>query len=185
MDKSSTLKEEILNRYSESKEDKIFIISRKYRMPFHEAEDIYQKAFLKALKNADKFRGESSVKTWLYRIIHNCALDYLRSIKNKRPVELINDEGQPIVADLPDSKPNPLEEISRRESVGHVRLKIEKAKSKRSPMHKMTFELAFEKNHTYEQIAKHLKCSKGTVMSRIFYARKNFQRHFTGQTILK
>lgn len=185
MTKVENLKEEILKNYSEFKDDKVFMISRKYRMSFHEAEDIYQKTFIKAVNNADKFRGDSSLKTWLYRIIHNCALDHLRAFKNKKPVELLNEDGDPIVANLPDPKPNPYDQVSNKENILSIKEKIEKAKAKLSLTHKETFELAFEKNQTYEQIAKHFRCSKGTVMSRIFYARKNFQRYFTGQTILK
>ena len=43
------------------------------------AEDVVQETFLKAYRNLDSFRGESSEKTWLMRIAINCCRDYRRS----------------------------------------------------------------------------------------------------------
>lgn len=52
------------------------------------AEDIFQDVFIKAYYNMDKFRGESSVKTWLIRIAINCCKDYLKSAYQKKVVPL-------------------------------------------------------------------------------------------------
>lgn len=184
MVKKEKFKKEILEQYSDLKEDKVLFLSKKYRISFHEAEDIYQKAFIKALSNLERFRGDSTIKTWLFRIIHNSALDHLRFIKNKKYSEFLNEDGNPIVADMIDQKPNPCEEYSQKELSSCMREKIENAKSRLSPTHKKIFELAFEKKQTYEQIAKYFNCSKGTVMSRVFYARKNFQKFFINQPFI-
>ena len=49
----------------------------------HDAQDVYQDAFLKAYKNIGSFRFECSFYTWIYRIVTNLCLDHLRK-KNVR-----------------------------------------------------------------------------------------------------
>lgn len=53
-----------------------------------EAEDLLQEVFVKVWQNLDKFRGDSQVSTWIYRIAVNTCLYHLRSAKNKRSVDL-------------------------------------------------------------------------------------------------
>ena len=54
----------------------------------HTAEDIFQEVFIKADRNKESFRGESSVKTWLIRITVNACKDYLKSAYNRRVTPL-------------------------------------------------------------------------------------------------
>lgn len=53
-----------------------------------EAEDLLQEVFVKVWQNLDKFRGDSQVSTWIYRIAANTCLYHLRSAKNKQSVNL-------------------------------------------------------------------------------------------------
>ncbi len=53
-----------------------------------EAEDLLQEIFVKVWQNLDKFRGDSQVSTWIYRIAVNTCLYQIRSAKNKRSVDL-------------------------------------------------------------------------------------------------
>ena len=53
-----------------------------------EADDLLQEVFIKAWQNLDKFRGDSQVSTWIYRIAVNTCLYHLRSQKNKKSVDL-------------------------------------------------------------------------------------------------
>lgn len=62
-----------------------------------EAEDLLQEVFVKVWQNLDKFRGDSQVSTWMYRIAVNTCLYHLRSAKNKRSVDL---EKAPPLLDL-------------------------------------------------------------------------------------
>src|SRR6476619_2254446 len=62
----------------------------------HEAQDIYQEAFLKAYKSMGNFRFECSFYTWIYRIVTNLCLDHLRK-RNSRTRDLtttISPEGE-------------------------------------------------------------------------------------------
>lgn len=53
-----------------------------------EADDLLQEVFIKAWQNLDKFRGDSQMSTWIYRIAVNTCLYHLRSQKNKRSVDI-------------------------------------------------------------------------------------------------
>lgn len=53
-----------------------------------EAEDLLQEVFVKVWQNLNKFRGESQVSTWIYRIAVNTCLYQIRAIKNKKSVDL-------------------------------------------------------------------------------------------------
>ena len=53
-----------------------------------DALDVVQDAFIKAHKYLDKFEGNSSFYTWLYRIVMNLAIDHLRKHRRVKPVEL-------------------------------------------------------------------------------------------------
>ena len=59
-----------------------------YVKDIHTAEDIFQEVFIKADRNKESFRGESSVKTWLIRITVNACKDYLKSAYNRRVTPL-------------------------------------------------------------------------------------------------
>ena len=59
-----------------------------YVKNIHTAEDIFQEVFIKADRNKESFRGESSVKTWLIRITVNACKDYLKSAYNRRVTPL-------------------------------------------------------------------------------------------------
>jgi len=53
-----------------------------------DALDVVQDAFIKAHKHLDKFEGNASFYTWLYRIVMNLAIDHLRKHRKVKPVEL-------------------------------------------------------------------------------------------------
>ena len=81
MEKAKSLNfEDIVDQYSD------FVFNLAYRVLGNhaDAEDAAQDAFLSAYRNFHRFRGESSVSTWLYRIAVNAALMKLRRDKNKR-----------------------------------------------------------------------------------------------------
>ena len=52
-----------------------------------DALDVVQEAFIKAHKYLDKFEGNASFYTWLYRIVMNLAIDHLRKHRRQRPVD--------------------------------------------------------------------------------------------------
>ena len=73
---------EILIEYIKDNQEKLYRIAFSYSKNEEAALDIVQEAITKALKNINKLREESYIKTWFYRILINEALQYIR--KNKR-----------------------------------------------------------------------------------------------------
>lgn len=178
MKTGSNTEKELIKFYETEKTPSIFFICSKYRVSVQDAEDIFQKSILKALKNASKFRGDSSIRTWLYKITYNTFIDLNRSESRKKHTALIDRDGESLIENLPSLDPTPRCALLRKESISHLGEKIKNSKSKLSTSHQKAFELAFEKGLPYQKIASILKCSIGTVMSRVFYARKNFQKAF-------
>lgn len=62
------------------------------------AEDMFQETFIKAYRNLDSFRGDSSIKTWLLHIAVNVCKDYLKSAYNRHVVPLTEYEEETIIA---------------------------------------------------------------------------------------
>lgn len=67
-----------------------------------EAEDIVQEAFLRLWRQAERWRAEARISTWLYRVVHNLCIDRLR--RSKR---LVDDEK--IFESLESNEPNPFD----------------------------------------------------------------------------
>ncbi len=140
-----------------------------------DAMDVVQDAFIKAHKYLDKFEGNSSFYTWLYRIVMNLAIDHLRKHRRVRPVEL-DDQALENVGDdalLPRLLGgNPGRALLDKE----IRARIDAALSELSDNHRAVLIMRELEGLSYEEMAQAMGCSKGTIMSRLFHARKNMQR---------
>ena len=135
-----------------------------------DALDVVQDAFIKAHKHLDRFEGTSSFYTWLYRIIMNLAIDLLR--KRKRVTEL-NEDSDETTGLLPQLLGgNPGRALMDKE----IRARIDAALSGLSDNHRAVLVMRELEGLSYEEMAKAMGCSKGTIMSRLFHARKNMQR---------
>ncbi|MDB6153826.1 MAG: polymerase sigma factor RpoE [Chthoniobacteraceae bacterium] len=141
----------------------------------HDAWDLTQDGFLKAWKSIDRFRGQSSFYTWLYRILMNVGIDWMRRKHVQGASEFDDSLGmrnvEPAAATVPKSELAPLLKISDKE----IRARIDEALLKLSPEHRAVIVLREIDGMDYQEIADSLECSIGTVMSRLFYARKKLQ----------
>ena len=77
----------LVNRYK----DLVFTLSLKMLQNREEAEEAAQDTFVKIYKSLDKFKGESKLSSWIYKICYNNCLDRLKKQKTKRPVLPINE----------------------------------------------------------------------------------------------
>ena len=140
-----------------------------------DALDVVQDAFIKAHKYLDKFEGNSSFYTWLYRIVMNLAIDHLRKHRRVRPVELDEarlDEAMVDEGLLPKMLgSNPSRALMDKE----IRARIDTALGELSENHRSVLVMRELEGLSYEEMAKAMNCSKGTIMSRLFHARKNMQ----------
>lgn len=144
----------------------------------HDALDVVQEGFVKVHRHLGNFEGTSSFYTWLYRIVMNLAIDSLRRRKTSRPVEYDDavrrdsDGGgadDTILARMLDA--NPRKAAIRRELVA----KIDAALAELPDYHREVILLREIDGMSYEEMAEVLDVPKGTIMSRLFHARKKMQ----------
>lgn len=134
-----------------------------YRMGVaNDLDDLVQECFVKAWKGMDKFRGESSVKTWITRIAVNCAYDHFRKKGVNVETEEIDEEKLGAVE--PETRDSGAEEPLRR------------ALDCLSVPHREVLVLHVIEENSVEETAAILKISAGTVKSRLFHARANLQK---------
>lgn len=140
-----------------------------------DAADMSQEAFIKAYNSLGAFRGESKFSVWLYRIVSNVCLDFLRS-KNRKPTVSLsteNDDGEEVELDIADESQSPEYLLDR----SLTRDAVRRGLSSLPPEHREILLLREIQGLSYEEIADVLGIEEGTVKSRIFRARKNYA-HF-------
>jgi RNA polymerase sigma-70 factor (ECF subfamily) len=149
-----------------------------YNMVHNEQDawDLAQESFLKAWRSIRRFRGRSAFYTWIYRIVMNVTIDWLRKKQVKGAGAEFDDaialkETDPASRTVPKADPLPHQRMERSE----IRARIDKAIAQLSPEHRAVILMKEVEDMQYHEIAEALGCSIGTVMSRLFYARKKLQ----------
>jgi len=139
-----------------------------------DALEVTQEAFVKAYGSLDRFKGESSFYTWLYRIVVNLAIDRKRRDQRRGTVALEDRPGggEDLEADLPSQRlSDPYQQARSRELGGRIREAIDEL----TPDQKAVIVLREVEGLSYDEISAVMQCPKGTVMSRLHYARKALQ----------
>ena len=164
--------DQLVNRYR----SRVFAMI--YNMVHNEQDawDLAQDSFVKAWKSIKRFRGQSSFYTWLYRIVMNVTIDHARKKQIKGAGTEFNDEVklseiEPAARTAPRSEPLPHRQMERSE----IRARIDAAIAQLTPEHRAVILMKETEDMQYHEIAEALGCSIGTVMSRLFYARKRLQ----------
>ena len=141
-----------------------------------DAWDLAQVAFIKAWRSLPSFKGDSAFYTWLYRITHNCTYDWLRKKRIQSDGEFNDEVLRPIAAGaeaVPHGDLRPDEALTNAE----LGVRINKAIATLKPEHKTVILLREVEGLSYEEIAEVTESQIGTVMSRLFYARKKLQEN--------
>jgi RNA polymerase sigma-70 factor, ECF subfamily len=150
--------------------DKVY--ARAYAMMRNEdaALDVSQEAWVKGWQRLRQFQGESSFSTWITRIVINLCLDQLRKQKRRRTdsLEALAEEAGGVERQMPVVVTNPTAGLERQE----LRQSIDHALDQLSYEHRTALILHEFQEMEYKDIAKAMGCSIGTVMSRLFYARR-------------
>lgn len=139
-----------------------------------DAWDLSQDVFLKAWKALPRFEARSQFFTWLYRIAHNVTYDWLRKRKISPGTEFDDALGQTPAAGavtVPQASQEPDTRLRNKE----VGARIADALKELSPEHRAVMLLKEVDGLSYQEIADTVGCTLGTVMSRLFYARKRLQ----------
>lgn len=143
----------------------------------HDAEDIYQEAFLKAYRYIGNFRFECSFYTWIYRIVTNLCLDQLRRRKTRREdhAVVIDRSGDEIdiLASVSDNRSfsNPARELDRK----LLGAKIQAALGKLTPRERMVFELKHYQGLRLRTIGEMLHTTEETAKNTLFRATKKLR----------
>jgi RNA polymerase sigma-70 factor, ECF subfamily len=133
----------------------------------HDAQDIYQEAFLKAYKNVGSFRFECSFYTWIYRIVTNLCLDHLRKRAVRREEAPVGEQYD-MVEQVADGRSgaNPERDLMRRELGG----RISRALSKLTPRERMVFELKHYHGLKLRTVGEILNTTEETAKNTLFRA---------------
>jgi RNA polymerase sigma-70 factor (ECF subfamily) len=148
-----------------------------------EARDLTQETFLRAFQSIERFRGDSSLKTWIYRIAINQARNRWRWWRRrKRDVTVSLDatdehRDQPLAATLPsDNSPSPEQETLAHEREAQLREALQGLRRS----YREAVILRDVEGFSYEEIARTLQISIGTVKSRISRGRLELRHQLEG-----
>ncbi len=138
----------------------------------HEAQDIYQDAFLKAYKSIGRFRFECSFYTWIYRIVTNLCLDQIRrkQVRKEDAPVAVDSEGEQfdVLAQVADGRSgaNPERDLMRRELGGRIGSALEKL----TPRERMVFELKHYHGLKLRTVGEVLNTTEETAKNTLFRA---------------
>jgi RNA polymerase sigma-70 factor, ECF subfamily len=143
------------------------------------AADLAQETFIRVYKNIGRYSNIYQFSTWLYRIATNLAIDEMRYRRRRGQVFYNNvwDNNRPTDAERPemqisDARRGPRDEILRKESSQVLGDAIRSLPEK----YRVAFVMKEVQELPYEDIARILKCSTGTIKSRLHRARELLQR---------
>ncbi len=143
----------------------------------HEMEDLVQTASLELFRSLKNFKGESKFSTWMYRLVVNVGLQYIRKRKNSPILQDV----EPLAERLPSPFDNPHVSTEQRE---RLRL-VEEILDELGPKKRLVYVLHELEGHSIEEIATIVQASKLTVKSRLFYARKDFSKKLKQKMVLR
>jgi RNA polymerase sigma-70 factor (ECF subfamily) len=140
-----------------------------------DAADLTQDAFIKAFQSINRFGGQSSFFTWLYRIAINSTLSHLRKhrLRSFFSLEAIDEEApvsRELIAALTDKTG-----ADRDAFVHELKEKLNEAMQKLSTKHRTVVTLFEIDGLSHQEIAEVMNCSVGTVRSRLHYAKQLLQ----------
>jgi len=150
----------------EAYQDRVYSIALRYSGDPASAMDIAQDTFLKLLSSIRDFRAEANFESWLYRIVVNRCLDHQR--KGRRLA--------PFIEELFDAVSAPAESVLNRILRDEEAGDVQRIVAKLPPEQRIVVILRYTEGLSYEDIARILGCSAGTVASRLNRAHKALER---------
>jgi len=169
---------ELFERYRE----RAYRVAYRFLGSREDAMDVVQDAFIKAYRSLAGFEGRSLFRTWLMRIVTNTCLDRRRG-RSARSAAPLSDEIVETTAE--ESQPGRHRETPMQTmEYDELRGALHRALDQLSDAHRTAFVLHTEEGLTYREIAETLDINEGTVMSRIYHARKNIQKILSNEGVL-
>jgi RNA polymerase sigma-70 factor, ECF subfamily len=144
-----------------------------------DALDVVQETFTKAYQSLDRFKGDAAFYTWVYRIAYNLCVDHQRRAAKQPHVALDAEEPGQTAPSLLGDGPRPDQPFERARDAEIAR-RVQEAIQQLTPDHRAVILLRELEGLSYEEISQVLDCPKGTVMSRLHYARRQLQARLRG-----
>lgn len=173
--------EDLIREYAQ----KVYNIAYRITANPHDADEVTQETFIQIHRNRDKFRGESTLYTWMYRIAVNASLQYKRQI-DRAYIDGLDETILEFKDDLPD-------DVRRWQNDPETRYIYEEllAEVQRACSHFITFRLTDEQRVVYvlrvilgfplDDIAAILEVKKNTVKARLQRAKASLKEYFSGR----
>ncbi|HWA06121.1 MAG TPA: RNA polymerase sigma factor [Ignavibacteria bacterium] len=154
--------------------DKVFNTAVSYLQNIQDAEELTQDVFIEIYNSAGKFKGDSSISTWIYRITVNKALDKLKFNKRRKRFAVITSIFKPDSAELAIDTPDFIHPGTETELKERSQL-LFKALEKLPGNQKTAFILSKLESLSQKEISAIMKISVSSVESLIFRARQNLK----------
>lgn len=159
--------------------DKVYNTAISYVQNQQDAEEITQDVFVEVFNSAGKFKGESGLSTWIYRITVNKSLDFIRYTKRKKRFASVtsifsSDTGEQKI-DMPDFI-HPGIETDLKEQSKYLFKAIDKLPENQ----KTAFILSKIENLSYSEISEVMKTSVSSVESLLFRSKQNLKKYLSG-----
>jgi len=158
---------------------KVYAVVYRMVQNAEDAKELAQIAWVKAWQRLGSFEGTAKFSTWMYRLAVNTAMDFIRSRARQKETVFLDEitDGEEAHRDsLQSTHAEPGAEMHRDE----IRTAFHAALERLTPEHRQALMLREVEGLAYKEIAAIMKCRMGTVMSRIFYARKQIQEQLKG-----
>lgn len=134
-----------------------------------DALELAQETFVRAFQNLKSFESRSSFSTWLYRIAANLAIDFWR--RESRYSVLRGEDAENELRRLPSASGDSFKAATRTE----LGARLKDALDQLTPEHRAVVVLREVDGLSYDEISDVLQCPRGTVMSRLHYARNKLR----------
>ncbi|OGP65893.1 MAG: hypothetical protein A2169_03665 [Deltaproteobacteria bacterium RBG_13_47_9] len=155
----------IFDRYHK----KVYSIAYGVLRQKEDALDVVQEVFIKLFRSIKNFEGKSQFYTYLYRMAMNTSIDHARKVKRFRTSSIDENERFQLSDDI-EKRPDRIlihKELEER---------MELAMGKLPADQRAAIIFREVEGLSYQEIAEAMKCSIGTVMSRLHYGRKRMQK---------
>jgi len=150
----------------EAYKDRVYSIALRYSGNPAAAMDIAQDTFLKLLSRIGDYRSEASFDSWLYRLVVNSCIDDQR--RGRRTA--------PFLDSLLDAVRAPAESVLHKLMRAETEQRVQDVVARLEPEHRMVIVLRYTEGLAYDEIARIMGCSPGTVASRLNRAHKILER---------
>jgi RNA polymerase sigma-70 factor (ECF subfamily) len=153
-------------------QSKVYALTYRYMGNEEDTYDMFQETFIKAYRSLPTFKGQSSFGTWIYRIASNVCLDELRRRKRRIPTLSLDEpattlDGNELEVEIADTSYSIDILYEQKELSSSIQEVLDQMKKE----HKTAIILRDILDLSYEEMAKVMGCSMGTVKSRLSRAR--------------